>query len=210
MLILGTANKKKGLELADLLRTVGVELRTLGDFPGTAEVVENGDSFAANARLKAAGYAKVWADGYWPTTAGWRSTPWAVSRASFRRAIPARTPPMPRTIDCCWTDWGSWSERSGAPASSATWRWPIRRATFGPKAKPRAEAAFSSRRGAGGFGYDPLFEVVEYHRTFAELGLAVKAVLSHRARAVCRVVPQLIALLGELEKNPLLHPRQAE
>ena len=24
--------------------------------------------------------------------------------------------------------------------------------------------------GSGGFGYDPLFEIVEYHRTFAELG----------------------------------------
>ena len=33
-------------------------------------------------------------------------------------------------------------------------------------------------------GYDPLFEVVECHRTFGELAPAVKSVLSHRARAV--------------------------
>jgi XTP/dITP diphosphohydrolase len=39
-------------------------------------------------------------------------------------------------------------------------------------------------RGSGGFGYDPVFEIVEYHRTFGELGDAVKAVLSHRGRAV--------------------------
>lgn len=31
---------------------------------------------------------------------------------------------------------------------------------------------------AAGFGYDPLFEVVEYHRTFGELGENVKAVLA--------------------------------
>ena len=52
MLILGTANRKKGLELADLLRPVGVELRTLADFPGDFQVAEDGDTFAANARLR--------------------------------------------------------------------------------------------------------------------------------------------------------------
>ena len=41
-----------------------------------------------------------------------------------------------------------------------------------------------SLRGDGGFGYDPLFEIPEYHLTFAELGSTVKAVLSHRARAL--------------------------
>ena len=58
MLVLGTANRKKGLELADLLGRVGVELRTLADFPGDFHVVEDGDTFAANARLKASGYAR--------------------------------------------------------------------------------------------------------------------------------------------------------
>ena len=49
--------------------------------------------------------------------------------------------------------------------------------------------------GARGFGYDPLFEIPEYHRTFAELGERVKHALSHRARAVGLLVPQLIHLL---------------
>jgi XTP/dITP diphosphohydrolase len=47
-------------------------------------------------------------------------------------------------------------------------------------------------RGEGGFGYDPLFELPEYHQTFAELGSGVKAVLSHRSRAMRRFVPELI------------------
>ncbi|MCH8065696.1 MAG: non-canonical purine NTP pyrophosphatase, partial [Chloroflexi bacterium] len=37
--------------------------------------------------------------------------------------------------------------------------------------------------GTSGFGYDPLFEVAEYHRTFGELGDHVKTALSHRSRA---------------------------
>ena len=38
-------------------------------------------------------------------------------------------------------------------------------------------------RGSGGFGYDPLFLIPEYHRTFGELSARVKHAISHRARA---------------------------
>jgi len=50
-------------------------------------------------------------------------------------------------------------------------------------------------RGTSGFGYDPLFEIVEYHRTFAELGPLAKSCLSHRARASRRLLPQLAELI---------------
>jgi inosine/xanthosine triphosphate pyrophosphatase family protein len=36
----------------------------------------------------------------------------------------------------------------------------------------------------------------EYHLTFAELGLEVKGVLSHRARAMRRLLPALIKHLS--------------
>ncbi len=39
-------------------------------------------------------------------------------------------------------------------------------------------------RGAGGFGYDPLFAPEGFQETYAELGEAVKNQLSHRARAL--------------------------
>ncbi len=42
-------------------------------------------------------------------------------------------------------------------------------------------------RGAGGFGYDPLFVPAGYEQTFAELGEDVKNGLSHRARAMAQV-----------------------
>ena len=51
------------------------------------------------------------------------------------------------------------------------------------------------RRGVEGFGYDPLFEIVEYHRTFGELGLTVKAFLSHRSRAMRQILPELQRLI---------------
>lgn len=39
------------------------------------------------------------------------------------------------------------------------------------------------KRGGGGFGYDPLFLVVEIGKTFAELSAEEKATVSHRGRA---------------------------
>jgi XTP/dITP diphosphohydrolase len=50
--------------------------------------------------------------------------------------------------------------------------------------------------GTNGFGYDPLFEVVEYHRTFGELGAHVKQAISHRSRALRAIVPKLIEALN--------------
>ena len=41
-----------------------------------------------------------------------------------------------------------------------------------------------TERGDGGFGYDPLFLLPEYGRTFGELPPEVKAMISHRAEAI--------------------------
>jgi XTP/dITP diphosphohydrolase len=52
-------------------------------------------------------------------------------------------------------------------------------------------------RGNSGFGYDPLFEVPEYHRTFAELGLQVKRAISHRSRALRLFLTRFDAIAGQ-------------
>src|SRR5262245_50954873 len=57
-LVIGTHNRKKGIELAELLAPWGFQVTTLADFPNVIEVVEDGDSFAANAILKASEQAR--------------------------------------------------------------------------------------------------------------------------------------------------------
>jgi XTP/dITP diphosphohydrolase len=51
-------------------------------------------------------------------------------------------------------------------------------------------------RGRNGFGYDPLFLIPEYHRTFGELSALVKHQLSHRSRAFARLRTGLDRLIA--------------
>lgn len=52
-------------------------------------------------------------------------------------------------------------------------------------------------RGAGGFGYDPLFVPEGYDESFAELGATVKNNLSHRGQALRKAACEWAALLTE-------------
>ena len=51
------------------------------------------------------------------------------------------------------------------------------------------------RRGDGGFGYDPVFVPVGFDETFGELPLAVKNKISHRSKAI----EKMVAFLKEQE-----------
>jgi XTP/dITP diphosphohydrolase len=195
VLVLGTANRKKGLELAELLAPVGIPLRTLADFPDAISVSEEGDTFAANAALKAVEQARhlgcwvlaedsglmVDALGGVPGVLSARySGPEATDESNNRRLLEqlGDTPVEERTARfvCHMT----LSDPSGAIRAES-------------EARCRGRILFAPR-GTHGFGYDPLFEIVEYHRPFAELGPRVKACLSHRARAAAGMIPRLSEL----------------
>ena len=71
-----------------------------------------------------------------------------------------------------------------------------------PAGTIRLEAAGSCRGlithepRAGGFGYDPLFLIPEYHKTFGELSPLVKHQISHRARAFGHLRNELERMIG--------------
>ncbi|HVX63632.1 MAG TPA: RdgB/HAM1 family non-canonical purine NTP pyrophosphatase [Pirellulales bacterium] len=197
ILVLGTANRKKGLELAELVEPLGLHVRTLADFSQAMAVEETGDTFAANAALKAVEQAKhlrhwVLADDsglavdalngapgvYSARYAG----PQADDEANNRRLL---------------------AELGEMPLERRTAHYVCHATLADPAGVIRAESEnychgriLTEYRGANGFGYDPLFEVVEYHRTFGELNPAVKSVLSHRGRAMRQLLPVFRHLLA--------------
>jgi XTP/dITP diphosphohydrolase len=52
-------------------------------------------------------------------------------------------------------------------------------------------------KGNSGFGYDPLFILPKYNKTFAELGGDLKNRLSHRAKALLKLKEHLKMVIGE-------------
>jgi len=53
-------------------------------------------------------------------------------------------------------------------------------------------------KGTNGFGYDPLFVIPSYNKTFGQLDPAIKAKISHRARALWKFKRQFAEYLKNL------------
>lgn len=194
-LIVGTTNVGKGRELAELLAPLGFEVQTLRDLDASIEVVEDGGTFAANAQKKAIELARHF--GAWVLA---DDSGLEVKALDGRPGVYSARYAGPEATDAA-NNAKLLEELSGVPLVRRGARYVCHVAVSDPAGVVRAESAdvctgriVTAPRGANGFGYDPLFELIEYHRTFGELGPHVKAALSHRARAMRAVAPKLAAL----------------
>ena len=57
------------------------------------------------------------------------------------------------------------------------------------------------KKGLGGFGYDPIFYVVEEGETFAEMTIEKKNIISHRGRAIKNLMPILTSYFKSSDKE---------
>ena len=195
-LLLATTNQKKRLELEKLLAPFAISLVTLADFPAGEAVEETGSTFQENADLKALTQAK-------------RHRCWTIGEDSGLCVPVLDNAP------------GIYSARFSGPDADdhannrlllerlANHEGSQRTAFYVSTialANPEGEILIRSQgkcygiilkspQGEGGFGYDPLFWVQEYHQTFAQLGIGVKNCISHRARAFASFVTQLRGLI---------------
>lgn len=191
-LVLGTRNSGKVQELRDLLDPLGIEVHSLAAFPQAIDVLEDGETFAANAAKKASQQAR--ALGRWVLA---EDSGLCVEALGGEPGVySARYAGEP--CDNQANNQKLLSELMSVPLDRRGAHYVCSAAVADPQGVIQAtsEAVCRGRirrepAGAGGFGYDPLFEVPEYHRTFGELGAAVKAALSHRARAFRLLLPQL-------------------
>ena len=191
-LVLGTRNAGKHRELVALLEPWGLVVRSLADFPQAVVVEETGTTFAENARLKACLQARHLGE-------------WVLGEDSGICVDALDGAPGPRSARFAGPD--ATDELNNHRLLELLADVPPQRRTahyvcYLAVADPQGKVAFECEaqchgritrepRGTTGFGYDPLFEVIEYHRTMAELGDAVKSMISHRARAMRRFLRAL-------------------
>jgi XTP/dITP diphosphohydrolase len=196
-LVVATRNRKKKQEILEILGDLPIMLEDLSAFPQAPEVVEDGATFEANAQKKAVETAlaiKQWVlaedSGLVVPALGGRpgihSARYAGKQgddATNNARLLAELAPLP-------------DERRAAYYVCFA-------VVVDPAGEVRASAEgrchgviLKDFRGQGGFGYDPLFLIPEYHQTFGELSPRVKHALSHRARALEQLRPTLRQLLS--------------
>jgi XTP/dITP diphosphohydrolase len=198
-LLVATRNQGKMEELAELLAGVDVAWTSLDglEAQGMAiePVAETGDSFEANAILKAEGYARqtgllTLADDSGLEVAALGGAP-GVYTARYGGAE-LTSEERYRYLLVQMLDVAE-EERC------ARFRCVVALASPGG-VLATAEGSVAGRivfqpAGDGGFGYDPVFFVEEQAMTMAELPAAVKNRISHRARAVMAIKPALLRIL---------------
>ncbi|MGH7312774.1 MAG: RdgB/HAM1 family non-canonical purine NTP pyrophosphatase [Candidatus Rokuibacteriota bacterium] len=181
---MATLNPAKGRELAALLAGLPLDVRTLDEFPGARLPEETGDSYAANALLKARAAARYTGLLALGDDSGLEVD--ALGGAPGLRSARFGGPGLDDAGRC---------ERllaalSGVGEAGRRARFRCVIALVDPDGDERlvegaAEGVIlTAPRGRGGFGYDPLFYYPPLGRTFAELSDAEKAQVSHRGRAV--------------------------
>jgi XTP/dITP diphosphohydrolase len=205
-IVLGTNNRKKGIELAELLAPFNINVRTLSDFENKIDIDEDGTTFLENARKKASEQARIlnaWVIGEDSGLSvealggapGVYSARYAVLSEKLPKQVNASDDANNRLL----------LEKLGnTPLEKRTAHYTCAAALADPSGNIQCEYEQYCRGrilfepvGTGGFGYDPLFEIVEYHRTFGELKPAVKQAVSHRARTMRLLIPTIIRIAAE-------------
>lgn len=186
-LVVASHNPGKIQELRDLLAPLGVAAESAAAL-GLEEPVENGATFAANARIKAvaameSGRLPALADDSGLVVHGLGGAPgihsarWARAAGGFDAAM-ARVEAELNATEA--------KDRSAHFVAALVLAWPDgHMETF--EGRVDGTLVWPSR-GDGGFGYDPMFVPHGYDQTFGEMDPAKKHAISHRADAFQKLI----------------------
>ena len=185
-LLVATHNPGKVQEYRELLADLPLDVTWLDAEGITFEAEENGNTFEANAILKATTYAGAaglltWADdsglevdhlGGWPGV------------ASARHAGPEATDQDRVRILLSRLEGVPYAQRAAVFRCVVALAWPDGR-VFTASGSSSGVIA-EQPAGTNGFGYDPVFFIPKYGRTYAQLAPDEKHAISHRGRAARR------------------------
>jgi XTP/dITP diphosphohydrolase len=186
-LLIATRNAGKVIEVREILSDLPLLMRSLLDFPGTAEVAETGETFAENASIKASAYALqtgVWAlsddSGLEVEALGGAPGVYSARYAGESATDAERIELLLLELAC-----------TGDTLRRARFVCAISLADPSGRILNLSEGICEGRianhpRGNQGFGYDPIFIPEGYGQTFGELSSEIKQKISHRARALDR------------------------
>ena len=179
-LFVATTSQGKLRDFRTAAQAHALSLEPLPDLGDVAAPEENGDTFAANAMLKAVYYSKL--------------APGELVLADDSGLVDS---PDANDNTDVWNNMVLLQRLAGIPLAQRTARYrcvlvaardgsPIHTAEGSVKG-----LILEAPRGTGGFGYDPLFYLPSLEKTMAEIDLETKLSLSHRGRAIEALLPML-------------------
>lgn len=184
-LILASQNQGKIHEARVFLEPLAIELHSLAEYPQTAQlaVAETADSFAGNAQLKADAYFSklqlpVLADDSGLEVIALNNEPGVASNRWYPGPDAARNTALLQRME-------HQSDRRARFVTVLCLLESEHQPIFF-RGEVTGQIAFEPV-GNDGFGYDPIFIPDGYEQTFAEMGVALKNTLSHRARALTQL-----------------------
>jgi len=203
-ILVATGNPGKIIELRAMLEA-DVKWVGLLDLPPMDEIVEDGTTFAENARKKALGYAKetgLWtlADDSGLVIDALDGAP-GVKSARFSGEKPKETD---RTLIDHRNIAKALELLKGVPKAKRTARFVCRLCLAIPErilieTEGTLEGLITDKEvGQNGFGYDPIFFVPHLKKTVAQLSSQEKNAISHRGNAIRKLKPLLDELLCEI------------
>lgn len=186
-LILATHNADKVKEITGKLKGKGIDLLSLNDYPEIGEIPETGDTLEYNALIKArtvyqlTGISSLADDTGLEVDAlngepGVYSARWAGERCSYSDNVEK----MIREIQ-------------PIPEGNRQAKFRTVMALADNERELMAEGVIEGKilsqpRGKYGFGYDPIFYIEEKQKTFAEMTIHEKGQISHRGRALEKMI----------------------
>lgn len=195
-LLIATHNPGKLREFVDLLADLPLSLRSLPEFDEIEDVEETGETFAANAELKAAYYAKrtgLWAlsddSGLQIKALNWGPGVFSARHAGETATSLQRNEKVLGELGDTKDD-----ERVARYVCVIALAAPRGNIVHSEVATCDGRIA-SEARGSNGFGYDSIFIPEGYEQTFGELPNSIKSRISHRARASRQIVDFLLNFL---------------
>jgi XTP/dITP diphosphohydrolase len=193
-LVFATRSAGKLAELRLLTADLGLQVVSAAEVPGVTDVLEDGDTFFANAAKKArevaaqSGLAALADDsGLEVDALGGAPGVMSARYAGIHGDDAANNRKLLAALE------GVPTERRGARFRC------VLALVTAPGAEPILVSGtcegviLPAPRGTGGFGYDPLFFSPELGQTFAEAGIGPKSGISHRARAMAAMRPHLVS-----------------
>jgi XTP/dITP diphosphohydrolase len=181
-IVLATHNTDKCLEMTAILGERPIQLLSLEDFPDIGEIVEDGSSIEENALIKA---RTVYSLTGFPSCAD--DTALEVDALNGKPGIySARY----AGENCSYSDniHKLLQKMKNIPADRRKAQFKTVIAFVGKSVELVSESVVEGMittkpKGVGGFGYDPVFYVLENNKTYSEMTMTEKNQISHRAKA---------------------------